>query len=62
MMEAIDLINEEADTSWSNYTLSETNRIGDHIWYISDLSKFKKDYPEWDITKGIREIIREMVS
>ena len=62
MMEAIDMINEEMGTDWDNYTLSDENRIGDHIWYISDLSKFKQDYPDWDITKNIREIVREMVS
>jgi CDP-paratose 2-epimerase len=30
-----------------NYTLTDDNRIGDHIWYISDLTKFKKHYPSW---------------
>ncbi len=42
ILEAIDTINKIAETNWSNYTISEENRIGDHIWYISDLSKFKK--------------------
>lgn len=27
---------------------SDSNRIGDHIWYISDLSKFKQHYPDWN--------------
>lgn len=27
---------------------SDSNRIGDHIWYISDLSKFKQHYPNWN--------------
>ena len=31
----------------------DENRIGDHIWYISNLQKFKADYPEWDITMSI---------
>ncbi len=62
MMEAIKIINEEAGTSWDNFTLSETNRIGDHIWYISDLSKFKNDYPSWNITKSIRDIVKEMIA
>ena len=61
MMEAIDLINKEMGTKWDNYTLSDDNRIGDHIWYISDLSKFKTDYPEWELTKSIKDIVREMV-
>jgi CDP-paratose 2-epimerase len=61
ILEAIDTINEIAGTNWNNYTISEENRIGDHIWYITDLSKFKKDYPNWDITISLRETIKEMV-
>jgi CDP-paratose 2-epimerase len=30
-----------------SYSLTDDNRIGDHIWYISDVSKFKLHYPEW---------------
>jgi CDP-paratose 2-epimerase len=61
ILEAIDTINEIAETNWNNYTISEENRIGDHIWYITDLSKFKKDYPNWNITISLRETIKEMV-
>ena len=61
ILEAIDTINEISGTNWKNYTISEENRIGDHIWYITDLSKFKKDYPNWDITISLRETIKEMV-
>ena len=61
ILEAIDTINEIAGTNWNNYTISEENRIGDHIWYITDLGKFKKDYPNWDITISLRETIKEMV-
>ena len=61
ILEAIDTINEIAGTNWSNYTISEENRIGDHIWYITDLGKFKKDYPNWDITISLKETIKEMV-
>jgi len=61
ILEAIDTINEIAGTNWNNYTISEENRIGDHIWYITDLSKFKKDYPNWDITISLKETIKEMV-
>jgi CDP-paratose 2-epimerase len=62
MFEVIGLINEEMGTKWDNYTLSDENRVGDHIWYISDLSSFKNDYPEWDITKSMNDIIKEMVA
>jgi len=61
ILEAIDTINEVAGTNWSNYTISEKNRIGDHIWYISDLTKFKRDYPNWNITISLQETIRQMV-
>lgn len=44
-----------------NYTYSETNRIGDHICYISDLSKMKSHYPEWDITKDLQTVFEEIV-
>lgn len=35
-------------------------RTGDHIWYISDLAKFKSHYPGWDITIGIDEILEQI--
>jgi CDP-paratose 2-epimerase len=47
MKEAI-VLSEEITGKKMNITYSETNRIGDHIWYISDLSKFKAHYPDWD--------------
>jgi CDP-paratose 2-epimerase len=46
MIEAI-AICEEISGKKLQYTLSNDNRIGDHIWYISDMTKFKTDYPEW---------------
>jgi CDP-paratose 2-epimerase len=43
-----------------DYTLSETARIGDHRWYISDLEAFKRDYPDWRLTIGIEQILNEI--
>jgi len=43
------------------WTYSETNRRGDHICYISDLRKLKRDYPGWGITRFLRDIVAEMV-
>ena len=43
-----------------HYEYSQTSRIGDHVWYVSDLSKFKKDYPNWNLTYGIEEIMIEI--
>jgi CDP-paratose 2-epimerase len=46
MKEAIALC-EEITGKKMNVTYTDTNRIGDHIWYISDLSKFINHYPDW---------------
>lgn len=44
----------------ANINYCEENRIGDHIWYISDVSKFKEHYPNWDFTYDIDAIINEI--
>jgi CDP-paratose 2-epimerase len=44
-----------------DYTISKDNRIGDHIWYISDVNKFKNHYPNWDYKYNIDDIINEMI-
>ncbi|MCB0723908.1 MAG: NAD-dependent epimerase/dehydratase family protein [Ignavibacteriae bacterium] len=44
-----------------NYEYVEKNREGDHICYISDLSKMKEHYPEWDITISLQEIFEQIV-
>ncbi len=38
----------------------EENRQGDHICYISDLSKMRAHYPEWDITKDLKTTFNEI--
>jgi hypothetical protein len=38
----------------------DKNRTGDHICYISDLSKMRAHYPAWDITKGLEAIFQEI--
>ena len=37
------------------------NRVGDHIWYISDTKKFKKDYPNWKQKYNTKKIIEELI-
>jgi CDP-paratose 2-epimerase len=59
MLEAIGLCEDIAgrELEWS---LSDDNRIGDHRWWVSDLSDFKADYPDWDIEHGIEDILRQI--
>jgi CDP-paratose 2-epimerase len=59
MLEAIEKI-EKLLGKKANYELSDENRIGDHIWYVSDVSKFKKHYPDWDFEYDIDAILKEM--
>jgi CDP-paratose 2-epimerase len=59
MLEAIELC-QEITGKELNYSLDETNRSGDHIWYISDLSKFKAKYPNWAITYDVPRILQEI--
>jgi CDP-paratose 2-epimerase len=40
-----------------DWSLGEDNRIGDHRWWISDLEPFKRDYPDWDISYGVEDIL-----
>ena len=42
------------------YEYKPENRIGDHIWYISDVTKFKAHYPEWDFKYNIDMILEEI--
>ncbi len=59
MLEAIEACERIAgrELDWS---LDETNRVGDHRWWISDVSAFEADYPGWQPRYGIEEILTEM--
>lgn len=59
MLEAI-AICEELSGRKLNWSYVEDNRIGDHIWWISDVRKFQRDFPTWSYRYGIREILQEI--
>jgi len=44
-----------------NWRYVDKAREGDHICYISDLSKMKQHYPSWNITKSLDDIFKELV-
>jgi CDP-paratose 2-epimerase len=58
MLEAIDMV-EKISGKKMNYEYKEQNRIGDHIWYISSVAKFKSHFPKWDYEKNLDTILRE---
>jgi CDP-paratose 2-epimerase len=43
-----------------DWSYVDDNRIGDHIWWISDVRRFQSHYPEWRITYDIRAILMEI--
>ena len=59
ILEAFDLIASISGKPMS-YEYLDKNREGDHICYISDLSKMKAHYPEWGITKGLQVTFEEI--
>lgn len=59
MLEAIELC-EKISGKKMNYSYAETNRIGDHIWWISNVNKFKNHYPEWNWTYNLEQTLVEM--
>lgn len=59
MREAIALC-EEISSRKLDYTYEETNRIGDHIWWVSDVSAFQRDYPGWRQEYDLRRTLREI--
>ena len=59
MLEAIALC-EEISGRKLEWKYEEDNRIGDHIWWISDVRKFQEHYPAWQFRYGLREIMEEI--
>jgi CDP-paratose 2-epimerase len=59
MLEAIQICQDITgkEMQWS-YT--DKNRIGDHIWYISDTGKFSRHFPGWQIQHNIRDILQDI--
>ena len=43
-----------------NWEYREANRIGDHIWWISDVSKFQSHYPGWQYQFDMRGILNQI--
>lgn len=60
LLEAIDHI-QELSGNQIHTRYSDSARTGDHIWYISDVSRFQSHYPEWRIRRTLPDILREMV-
>jgi CDP-paratose 2-epimerase len=60
MKEAIDFC-EKRTGKKLDMVYSDTNRIGDHIWYISDTRKFQAHYPAWKQAYDLPRIFDEII-
>jgi len=59
MLEAI-AICEQITGNKMNYLYTEDNRIGDHIWWISDVTRFKTHYPGWNWKYDLNDILTQI--
>jgi CDP-paratose 2-epimerase len=59
MLEAVRLCEEIADTEL-DWSYCESSRSGDHIWWISDVGKFKSHYPNWTLEYDVRDILEQI--
>ena len=59
IIEAIDLL-ENISKIKIKKEIIKKNRVGDHIWYISNTNKFRKHYPKWKQKYNTKKIIEEL--
>ena len=60
ILEALDLVEKISNISISRNVV-RIPRIGDHIWYISNLKKFKNHYPKWKQKYNTKKILGELI-
>ena len=61
IIEALDLVEEYSNIKIKRKIL-KTPRTGDHIWYVTNLKKFKRDYPKWIQKYNTKKIIEELIN
>ena len=59
VLEAIELAEEISGRKMS-WSYTDTNRIGDHIWWIGDNGRFEANYPAWQLKYDVPAILREI--
>lgn len=59
MLEAISMCERIAGKKLQ-WTYSERNRVGDHVWWISDTSQFQRDYPSFQLRYDIERTLLEI--
>ena len=60
ILEIKEILNKKYNIKMKCKTI-KTNRIGDHIWYVSNMSKFKKKHRKWKIKNNLKQILDKMI-
>jgi CDP-paratose 2-epimerase len=60
IIEALDIVEKNSNTKIKR-KITKKNRIGDHIWYISNTKKFRSHYPNWKQKYNTELIIKELI-
>jgi CDP-paratose 2-epimerase len=60
LLEAVNLI-EVLTGRRMNVTYTDKNRVGDHIWYVSDTRRFQSHYPEWHYQFDLRTTVSQII-
>ena len=59
MIEAIEIC-EKLTGDKLEWTYTDTNRIGDHIWWVSSTARFEQHYPEWKLEYDVPAILQDI--
>ncbi len=61
IIEALDMV-ENIENIQIKREILKKPRVGDHVWYVSDLRKFKKHYPNWKQKYNTKKIIEDLLN
>ena len=61
IVEALNYVEEKMKIKIKRKIL-KSNRVGDHIWYISSMKKFRSHYPNWRQTYTTKKILDELIA
>ena len=60
ILEAISIVEDLSNIKIKRHIFNK-NRVGDHIWYISSMRKFKRHFPNWNQKYSTKKIIKELI-
>ncbi len=60
ILEAISIVEDLSNIQIKRHIFNK-NRVGDHIWYISSMRKFKRHFPNWNQKYSTKKIIKELI-